>query len=274
MRSIPVVLCISLSACLTMAADSPTTEASSSNQVSWTDTLANLPVVRWVAPWFAPAYPGETAKGAKPAQTCKAAPLLPITDPEALSFENSVMPSTDGLVPAMAQALAKFQRLVAGVGGKFVLKSAYRPPAYQAHLQQVWFKWMELRANRDPGCQELREEVAAEFKGHHLIETQKPVTSSDHTRGLAFDATVYMPVAGRHPVSVDRLAARAGIMRPDIVRDPVHYKLVALRTKLAAFQKLPDIPPARQQARSFRSLRPRPAPRLAVPRTARTPATE
>jgi hypothetical protein len=227
LRSIPVVLCISLSACL-MAADSPATEASSSTPISWTDTLANLPMVRWVAPWLASALPVPPAKASKPALTCKIAPLPPITDLEAVAFENSVMPSTNGLVPAMAQALAKFENLVATAGGKFVLKSAYRPPTYQTHLQQVWFKWMELRENHDPGCQELREEVEAEFKGHHLIESQKPVNSSDHTRGMAFDATVYMPVAARHPVSLDRLAALAGIMRPDIGRDPVHFKLVIL----------------------------------------------
>jgi hypothetical protein len=52
---------------------------------------------------------------------------------------------------------------------------------------------LELRNNRTPGCQALRAQVADEFKRHDLMETQKPVTSSDHTRGLAFDATVMMP---------------------------------------------------------------------------------
>ena len=147
-----------------------------------------------------------------------------------MEFEESVSPATSGLVPAMTRALTRFQQLVNSVGGTFVLKSAYRPPAYQAHLQQVWNKWMEIRNNRLPACQVLRAEVEAEFKGHHLIETQKPVTSSDHTRGLAFDATVDIP-AGRKKkvVSLDRLALLAGIMRPDVVRDPVHFKLIAPR---------------------------------------------
>lgn len=161
---------------------------------------------------------------------CNVEPLPPILDPEAIQFEESVSPATTGLAPAMTRALTKFQQLVNSVGGIFVLKSAYRPPAYQAHLQQVWNKWMEIRNNRLASCQVLRAEVEAEFKGHHLIETQRPVTSSDHTRGLAFDATVDLP-SGRKKkvVSLDRLAMLAGIMRPDVLRDPVHFKLIAPR---------------------------------------------
>lgn len=146
-------------------------------------------------------------------------------------------PSTGGLVPAMARALAKFQHLVASAGGTFSLKSAYRPATYQAHLQQVWYKWMELRNDHDPGCQALRAQVQAEFEGHHLIETQKPVNISDHTRGLAFDATVEMPHGSRETrraVNLDRLAMMAGIVRPDIRRDPVHYKLVISRNSRIA----------------------------------------
>jgi D-alanyl-D-alanine dipeptidase len=141
----------------------------------------------------------------------------------------------------MARALARFRQMVASVGGQFELKSAYRPVAYQAHLQAVWFKWMELRNNREPGCQALRASVGDEFTGHHLLESQKPVTSSDHTRGLAFDATVIVPKMAKlktRRVSLDRLALMAGIKRPDIFRDPVHFKLVGsvklvARTKVA-----------------------------------------
>jgi hypothetical protein len=96
---------------------------------------------------------------------------------------------------------------------------------------------MELRNRHDPGCQALRAQVEAEFKGHNLIESQKPVTSSDHTRGLAFDAIVLMPAASpkvKHPLNLDRLAQLAGVMRPDIARDPVHFKLVVRRTSAHA----------------------------------------
>ena len=126
-------------------------------------------------------------------------------------------------------ALDKFERLVRSVGGTVELKSAYRPPSYQAHLQAVWFKWMlELRNNRESGCQTLRAQVGEEFARHRLLEKQMPVTSSDHTRGLAFDATVVLPRVAwlrARRVSLDRLALLAGIKRPDILHDPVHFKL-------------------------------------------------
>lgn len=211
--------------CSLLAAQTPESPTPS----NWLQSLWNLPVTRWLNPFFSIPDPPPAAPVATPF-TCKVPPLPPITDPEAQEFEASATtPDTGGLVPAMSRALQKFQQLVKSAGGIFTLKSAYRPPSYQAHLQQVWFKWMELRNNRDPGCQLLRADVEAEFKGHHLIESQKPVTSSDHTRGLAFDATVLMPAASsktRRIVNLDRLAQIAGIMRPDIARDPVHYKLV------------------------------------------------
>ncbi len=211
-----------------MAADTPDVPAPS----DWADSILHLPVTRWLMPWLS-VPPPAARETARPA-ACNIAPLPPITDPEALEFEASIAPNTNGLVPAMTRALQKFQQLVSSMGGTFVLKSAYRPPAYQAHLQQVWYKWMELRNNHDQGCQDLQASVRAEFTGHHLMETQKPVTGSDHTRGLAFDATVFMPPVTpkkRTPVSLDRLALRAGVMRPDIVRDPVHYKLVIVRER-------------------------------------------
>jgi len=160
---------------------------------------------------------------------CRVTPLPVITDDEALTFEKSTSPDIGGLKPAMAGALEKFQQLVSSVGGTFELKSAYRPASYQAHLQAVWFKWMlELRNNRDSGCQELRAQVSEEFSRHRLLVKQEPVTSSDHTRGLAFDAAVVLPrvtwLKARR-VSLDRMALMAGIRRPDILHDPVHFKL-------------------------------------------------
>jgi len=185
----------------------------------WLENLWNLPVRTAQLPiHFSP-----------PPAPCSVTPLPAIADAEALQFEKSTAPSVGGLKPAMARALEKFRQLISSVGGSFELKSAYRPPAYQSHLQAVWFKWMgELRNNREPGCQALRAQVGEEFAQHHLLESQKPVTSSDHTRGLAFDATVIVPRAARlarRRVSLDRLALLAGIRRPDIFRDPVHFKL-------------------------------------------------
>jgi len=164
---------------------------------------------------------------------CKVAPLPEIEDPEALTFENnaqSVPADLEGLMPDTAQALDVFREMVTSSGGTFDLKSAYRPPAYQAHLHEVWVKWMkELRNNRTAGCQALREEVGAEFKRHQLLARQQPVPASDHALGLAFDAAVAMPRGARlnrKRVTVDKLAALAGIRRPNSRRDPVHFTLL------------------------------------------------
>lgn len=164
---------------------------------------------------------------------CKVAPLAEIEDPAALAFEKnaeSAPVDLNGLMPDTAQALDTFREMVTSLGGTFELKSAYRPPAYQAHLHDVWVKWVkELRNNRTAGCQALREEVGAEFKRHQLLLNQQPVPDSDHELGLAFDAAVAMPHAARlnrRRVTVDKLAAMAGIKRPNSRRDPVHFTLL------------------------------------------------
>lgn len=196
------------------------------------DVLWNLPVLeRATLP--------QPSVAAVEYPNCSVEPLPDILDAEAVRFENEEGPDTGGLLPAMAQALEKFRKLVANAGGTFDLKSAYRPLAYQEHLQQVWFKWMrELRFNHQSGCQALRAEVNEEFTRHKLMPTQMPVTDSDHTRGMAIDAAVMMPrivrmVAKKRrvtSVSLDRLALMAGLKRPDIRRDPVHFKLVVINT--------------------------------------------
>lgn len=201
-----------------------TTPNASSN---WLDTLWNRPVPLWS---LLPQPEAPTVKSSPSQATCAVEPLPAIDDPEALAFEKRASPDTEGLIPAMARALWRFQQLVRLAGGTFELKSAYRPPSYQAHLQAVWLKWiLELHDNREPGCQMLRAQVGEEFAGHRLLERQKPVTASDHTRGLAFDAAVVLPRVNqlkKRGVSLDRLARLAGIQRPDILHDPVHFKLV------------------------------------------------
>ncbi len=200
---------------------------------SWQDAFWNLPVVRFFFPLFdlTPSLP--TAEPAPPVSSCSVAPLDPIEDAEAQQLEaradGSAIDVSD-MVPAAARALGRFQSAVAAAGGAIVLKSAYRPAAYQQHLQNVWYKWiLELRGNQEPGCQDLRTQVQEEFARHHLIETQHPVAVSDHTRGLAFDATVELPRRARlrrRRVTLDSLARLAGLTRPAIAADPVHFKFV------------------------------------------------
>ncbi len=213
-----------LSRCAILWLVAPAIISAQTATTDWLDLLRELPVL---------IHPAPVAPVSSPSLACSVAPLPPVEDTEALTFENSADTSSaidlEGLKPAMARALDKFRRMVLSAGGTFDLKSAYRPAAYQEHLQQVWYKWMELRRNREAGCQLLRAEVSDEFSRHHLMESQKPVTSSDHTRGLAFDAAVILPRTARlqhRRVSLDRLAVLAGLRRPDILRDPVHFKLV------------------------------------------------
>jgi len=212
-----VLACLSLCTCLVAAPPAPGGESATPNGSA-------------LMPGLSP-----------PPAACGVTPLPAITDDEALAFEKGNAPDTEDLAPAMAWALAKFQRLVSSVGGTFELKSAYRPQSYQIHLQAVWLKWMrELRNNRDKGCQELRAEVGEEFASHRLLERQMPVTSSEHMRGLAFDARVVMPRVARlkkRRVSLDRVALLAGIHRPDIRRDPVHFELASARTTRSAINR-------------------------------------
>ena len=179
---------------------------------------------------------------------CKVAPLTEIWDAEALAFEKSAETASadiDGLMPDAAQALDTLKEMVTSLGGTFDLKSAYRPPAYQAHLHEVWVKWVkELRNNRSTGCRALREEVGAEFARHQLLVKQQPVPASDHALGLAFDAAVAMPRAARlngKRVTVDKLAALAGIKRPSIRRDPGHFKVLAEHPVTISYAQTPSL---------------------------------
>jgi hypothetical protein len=179
----------------------------------------------------APTAPPVTGSASRTlaAGPCKVSPLPPITDPRAAAFNAGESLDTQNLTRGMSRALARFEKVVTSVGGSLELKSAYRPPAYQLHLQQVWDKWKEIKNNNVAACQDLRAEVQQEFADHHLLESQRPVTSSDHTRGLAFDATVVIPANARikrRKVTLDSLARVSGLRRPDVGRDPVHFKFV------------------------------------------------
>ena len=231
-RSMSVALCLAACACTLAAQTALTAEpavvtspAAAAAPASWLDSLWNLPIFHWFGPQ--PLLP--PGPPAAPPQSCPVSPLPPITDPVAEAFNTGESLDTADLAGGMARALARFAKVVTATGGSIELKSAYRPPAYQLHLQQVWDKWMQLRNNREAGCQDLRAEVRQEFARHHLLESQRPVSSSDHTRGLAFDAAVVLPPNARiqrRKATVDRLAHLAGLARPDILHDPVHFKYV------------------------------------------------
>ena len=161
--------------------------------------------------------------------TCKITPIPAVDDDEARSFEaaagTSDVVDRSGLTPATKIALQRFERSIASLGGAVSVTSAYRPPAYQAHLQLVWDKWQQLRTRHDPGCEAVRAQVESEFTRHELLASQRPVPVSDHTLGTGFDASVLLGGAR----GLDRIAASAGIRRPDVRRDPVHFRLIAAK---------------------------------------------
>src|SRR4029078_12414793 len=98
---------------------------------------------------------------------CAVHPVPEISDAEAMAFEASVgsaaIVNLDGVPPPTPRALSRLERIVAQAGGMMYVTSAYRPSAYQEHLQAVWDKWtFELRDNTSPECQALRSDVHAE----------------------------------------------------------------------------------------------------------------
>jgi hypothetical protein len=196
---------------------------------SWFDRLWQI----WSAPQ--PLDLALVAPIAPAGPPCLSAPLPAIDDTEALAFEagvgSSAVVNLDGLVPAASRALSRFETYIGSAGGRMVLTSAYRPAAYQTHLQAVWDKWvLELKHNYAPECGGLRAEVEEEFTRHQLLETQRPVQFSDHTRGIGIDAAIVLPrnaTLGRKRVGIDTLARIAGFRRPAIAQDPVHFRYIA-----------------------------------------------
>jgi len=165
------------------------------------------------------------------ASPCMITPLSSLDDPEALAFENGQTLDTSSLSPNTSRAMSRFHAIVSKIGGTFSLRSAYRPPAYQEHLIQVWDKWMfEARNNTEPSCSGVRAEVWNEFQRHQLMGTQRPAVSSDHTRGWAFDAAVQLPSSARwrrKRATLDLLASAAGLFRPVPGTDWVHYRVIS-----------------------------------------------
>jgi len=200
---------------------------------TWLESLWNLPVFKWLSGLDAtPIAPPKLAIAAPAPPPCSVAPLAAIEDPTAMEMESAATLNLDGLTPGASRALARFETIVAARGGSFTLTSAYRPSTYQAHLRDVWFKWMvELKDNQDPSCVELKAQVGNEFVRHGLLPTQHPVEVSDHTLGIGFDAAILLPSGKRKRsrISLDRLARLAGVSRPDIRRDPVHFRLIGGR---------------------------------------------
>ncbi|GAA0740365.1 hypothetical protein GCM10009107_01950 [Ideonella azotifigens] len=65
---------------------------------------------------------------------CEVDPLKPISDADAIAFENGATVQEDNLTDATKAALACLRAAASAAGGQLVVTSAYRPQAYQDHL--------------------------------------------------------------------------------------------------------------------------------------------
>lgn len=164
--------------------------------------------------------PDTSRTSCVPASICPVADLPPITDSEVQAFENNPnLSDTARLTPRMQTALQCLQTATAAGSPK--VGSAYRPPAYNQHLIDVWDKWDELKKGKDlanPACAELKTKIRGHFQRHSLLESQRPVPNSPHTRGEAVDMTISLPAA-----NIDALAAGCQLRRPAPVTDRVHF---------------------------------------------------
>lgn len=148
---------------------------------------------------------------------CPVDDLPPIIDPEVQAFENNQnLSDTAHLTSRMQTALSCLQ--TAAAAGSPSVGSAYRPPAYNQHLIDVWEKWRELRRETNPACTDLRARIQGHFQHHQLLVTQPPVLGSLHTQGEAVDVTIDLPAA-----NIDALAAGCQLRRPLPVADRVHF---------------------------------------------------
>jgi len=158
---------------------------------------------------------------------CPVDDLPLITDTEVQLFEdNPDRSDTDRLTPRMGMnagpppgALLCLTSAIRNAGGTFSVGSAYRPPAYNQHLIDVWKKWVdELKGEKRPACASLRTKIQGHFQRHKLLVTQQPVRNSLHTQGEAVDVTISLSKA-----KIDTLANGCDLWRPLPKKDPVHF---------------------------------------------------
>ena len=150
---------------------------------------------------------------------CPVDDLPPIADPEAQLFEDNPDRSDETrLTDRMKEALACLKR--DAVAGSPNVGSAYRPPAYNQHLIDVWEKWDELKDNTKPACAALKTKIQGHFKTHKHKESQGSVPGSRHTLGEAVDVTISLP-----PATIDAFWPGCHLYRPPSLRitDPVHF---------------------------------------------------
>jgi hypothetical protein len=167
---------------------------------SWIDQFWQLPFLRFFMPAVVSLPEFDLAPPPVPA--CLVEPLPRLTDTQALEFElgtgTSGLVNLDGLTPGTARALERFERIVRSAGGAIAVTSAFRPSAYQDHLQAVWDKWMlELSGNREEGCQELRAEVQGSLCGTNCSNRSgRPRSPTTHAASVSMPRSFCLSANG------------------------------------------------------------------------------
>lgn len=172
---------------------------------------------------------------------CNVPALAPLPDdPVNNALENGVL-NTDDLSQQTRDAYNCFLPAVAAAGGTVTTSSAYRTPAYQSHLAEVYRAWAALRDNTDCECQQRKSEVQQQFAHHGLgaAAIAPAGMNGRHTTGLAVDMTV-------HGVNPDPIAAGCDLTRRFPLTDPVHFEYHPSPSPffLAAASLGPDFPAA------------------------------
>ena len=103
--------------------------------------------------------------------------------------------------------LTCLQTSVQQAPGALTVVSGYRPQAYQDHLGQVWSQYQQIGNMNTQACAAVKSNVQAEWNLHHL--SYQPAAVSNHTSGMAFDATWSLPQG----VSIDALAQACNLSR-------------------------------------------------------------
>lgn len=171
-----------------------------------------------------PTLTNRQARANNPACTCPVKPLKPITDPEALRFENGDNLREDLLAPSMKTKLACLKDAVTKAGGTLTPKSAWRPIGYQEHFYEIFTKFKELNKTKNKkiaACKPILKTITYEKDIKHGIQGAVAIPSKSlHEDGLAFDAT-WDKISD---AKIDQLAATCGLNRPLKVKDRVHFQ--------------------------------------------------
>ncbi len=131
-----------------------------------------------------------------PDQQCPIAPLQPLPDdPCTQSLEAGRGVDVNGacvagLTPEMQQEAQCLANKITSLGIPYPGPTAtVRTPAYQAHLQEIWKKLIELGKLKDPVVKQACASRKAEIESHKLSHglTDEPAKSSRHETGEAVD---------------------------------------------------------------------------------------